>query len=71
MDRASKRTPHGGAYEGLSYEQLKARSMTGALGGKYLKKVYDRPDFKKFKDNYTKQLLKERDSGAYDFRKRK
>ena len=69
MDSARKRTPYGGAFEGLSYEQLDARAMTNALGN--LRKVYDKPEFKKFKDNYTKKLLKERDSGAYDFRKKK
>ncbi len=69
MDSARKRTPYGGALEGLSLEQLQARSMTDATGK--MRKTYDRPEFKKHKDHYNKMLLKERDSGAYDFRKKK
>lgn len=69
VDRLTKRTPYRDTIKDMSSEQLKARMMTSALGE--LGKTYDRPEFKEFKDNYTKRLLKERDSGAYDFRKRK
>ncbi len=69
VDKLTKRTPYGGSLEGLSLEQLQARNMTNATGE--MRKTYDRPEFKEHKDHYNKMLLKERDSGAYDFRKKK
>ena len=69
VDRLTKRTPYRETLRDMSYEQLDARSMTNALGK--LRKTYDQPEFKKFKKNYQTKLLKERDSGAYDFRKKK
>jgi hypothetical protein len=69
VDKLTKRTPYRDTIKDMSSEQIRARLMTSATGE--MRKTYDRPEFKEFKDHYTKKLLKERDSGAYDFRKKK